>query len=130
MGLIYRRRGKIQVDQVAGIKENSNASVSFETGEIGAYYLYFAQPVTVTKLTSRVTKALAATDNGTITGANATGSSTGGVLTHLASAALADEQVATPTTNNTVAAGGYYKLTTAKTTAGGKATVSVEFLRT
>lgn len=101
--------------------------VSFETGEIGAFRVHFPMPVTITKITSRVQKALADTDSGTITGANATGASSSGVTTHAASAAIGNEQSATPTTNVNVDAGSYYQLTTAKATAGGRAWVSLQY---
>ncbi len=101
--------------------------VSFETGEQGAAKVYFPSSVTVTKVRTTVTKALAGTDAGTVTGANATGASTGGQTSHAASAAIGNEQSATPTTNNTVDAGSFYQLTSAKTTAGGKALVTIEY---
>lgn len=101
--------------------------VSFESGEQGAAKIVFPSKVQITGLRSTVTKALGATDSGTVTGANATGASTGGILTHAASAAIGNQQSATPTTNNVVASGSYYQLTTAKTTAGGKVLVTLEY---
>lgn len=102
--------------------------LSFETGEQGQFKMYFPQyPAIINSFTSQVVKAIAATDNATVTGGNATGASTGGVCTHLAGAAIGDLQTATPTTNNTVATGSYYYFTTAKTTTGGKVIVSVFF---
>lgn len=115
-------------DQPKGLKGVREVPMSFETGEAGAVRLYFPYPVTITKIRTSVTKALAATDAGTITGANATGASTGGVATHAASAAIGDPQTATPTTNTTVATDSYYQLTSAKTTAGGKVLASVEYV--
>lgn len=110
-----------------GYKDARDVTLSFETGEVGQHKLYFPQAATITKVRSQVVKALADTDAGTITGGNSAGASSGGVITHAASAAFGDAQTATPTTNNTVAANSYYYLTTAKTTAGGKALVSVEY---
>ncbi|WP_091251746.1 hypothetical protein [Arthrobacter sp. ok909] len=107
----------------------TSASCSFESGEQAAVKVYFPFPVRITKIRGIVTKAIAATDVGTITGANATGASTGGVITAAISDALNTEYSVTPTTNNTVAAGSYYKLTSAKTTAGGKVHVTIEFVR-
>lgn len=101
--------------------------MSFETGEVGQYKFYFPNAVTINKVRTQVVKALADTDAGTITCGNATGASTGGVATHAASAAIGDAQTATPTTNNTVVADSYYYFTSAKTTAGGKVKVSVEY---
>ena len=104
--------------------------MSFETGEQGVTYLYFPFAVKITKLRGTVVKALGATDTGTITGANATGASSGGVLTGAISAALGTEYATTAiTTNYMVGKDGYYKLTSAKTTAGGKMAVSVEYER-
>lgn len=103
--------------------------LSFETGEAGAAKIYFPYRVRITKIRTMVQKALADTDAGTVTGANSTGNSTGGVTTHAASAALADEQSATPTTNYYVARNSYYKLTSAKTTAGGKVLATLEYVR-
>jgi hypothetical protein len=111
----------------AGVGGVVSVPVSFETGEQGAYRVHFPVAVTITSIVSRVQKALAATDSGTVTGANATGASTGGVATHAASAAIGNEQTATPTTNVNVDAGSYYQLTTAKSTAGGKAVVSLQY---
>jgi hypothetical protein len=103
--------------------------MSFETGEQGAVKLYFPFPVQITKIRGIVVKALGATDTGTVTGANSTGNSTGGVLTGAISAVLGTEYSATPTTNFKVGKNDYYKLTSAKTTAGGKILVSVEYER-
>ena len=104
-------------------------SVSFETGEQATLDIYFGPvPVKIRKLRSHVTKALADTDAGTITAKNSAGSAmASGTLTHAASAALNDKQSAVPTTNNAVAADSYITLLTAKTTAGGRAIVTVEY---
>lgn len=104
--------------------------MSFETGEQMTLKVYFPYKVTINKIRSIVTKALAGTDDGTITCGNSTGASTGGVVTVATSAALADEDSATPSDNNVVLADGYYYLTTAKSTAGGKVLVTLEFTRT
>ena len=73
--------------------------------------------------------AIAATDNGTITCGNSVGASAGGVVTATASDALNTEYGVSPTTNNTVAADSYYYLTSAKTTAGGKVLVTLEYTK-
>jgi hypothetical protein len=102
--------------------------MSFETGEQTTTRVYFPMKVTINKIRGIVMKALAATDAGTVKGGNSTGASTGGVLTMAASSALNYEPTAaTPTTNNVVLADGYYYLTTAKSTAGGKVLVSLEY---
>ena len=85
--------------------------------------------VTITKINSYVTKAIAGSNNATITGANADGASSGGVVTHTASDAIGTvgDGPKAPTTNVNVAAGSYYQLTSAKSTAGGKALVTLEY---
>lgn len=104
--------------------------VSFETGEQAAAKVYFPYAVRITKIRGIVTKAIAATDAATVTGANSSGASTGGVVTFpLSSAINVEPTAAAPSTNNTVAADSYYLLTAAKTTAGGKALVTLEFNR-
>ena len=103
--------------------------LSFESGEQTATKIYFPFAVTINKIRSIVVKAIAATDDGTITGANSTGDSANGVITVAASSALDTEDSASPTTNNEVAADSYYKLTSAKSTAGGKVLVTLEYTR-
>lgn len=122
MGLTNREQGRR-----SGINYTVTVPVSFVTANQGAYKVYFRRPVTIKGIAGSVTGAIGATDNGTITGANATGTSSGGVLTATASDAFGTQYAAvTPTTNNTVAAGGYYSLTTAKTTTGGTVLVTLE----
>jgi len=113
--------------QKVGVKGIVSFPFSFESNEQGATPIYFPMPVKITKIRAVAQKAIAGSDNGTLTGANATGNSTGGVATFTASDAIATEKTATPTTNNTVAAGSYYKVTSAKSTAGGKGVVTLEF---
>ena len=104
--------------------------MSFETGEQTATKIYFPFAVRITKLRGIVTKALANTDTGTIQGANSVGNSSGGLLTGAISAALNTEYVTTGiTTNYLVGKNDYYKLTSAKTTAGGKMLVTIEYER-
>lgn len=118
---------KKTLTQTAGEKQVMAIPMSFETGFQTALKVYFPFAVTINKIRSVVTKALANTDAGTITGANATGASTGGVTTHALSAALADAKSASPTTNNAVEADSYYQLTSAKATAGGEVLVILEY---
>ena len=122
MGITSKQFGR----QVA-VSDCETLLVSFESGEQGGYKVYFPQQVMITAIKGIVNKAIAGTDNGTITGANSVGNSTGGAITCTASDAIGTEYSATPTTNNTVAAGSWYQLTTAKTTAGGKVTVSLQY---
>ncbi len=103
--------------------------MSFEDGEQTATKIYFPFKVRIDKIRSIVMKAIAGTDDGTITGANASGNSANGVVTVAASSALNTEDSATPTSNNVVEAGSYYKLTASKSTAGGKVLVTLEYTR-
>jgi len=125
LGLIATELATTQGEEVV-----RDFPMSFETAGVMNLKVYFPYKVTINKIRSIVTKALADTDVGTITCGNATGPSTGGVVTVALSAALGEEDVATPTTNNVVAADSYYYLTTAKTTAGGEVLVSLECTRT
>lgn len=103
--------------------------MSFETGEQTTTRVYFPFAVRINRIRGIIMKAVAATDNGTITCGNATGNSTGGVITALASATLNTAYSVTPTTNNAVGRDGYYQVASAKTTAGGKILVSLEYTR-
>lgn len=103
--------------------------VTFETGELGAYRIYFPFAVRIKKIRGRVVKAIEATNNGTITGANSAGNSTNGAITATAADAFGTEYSTIPTDNNVVAKDSYYQLTTAKTTAGGKVQVTLEYDR-
>lgn len=105
-------------------------AMSFETNEQTTTKIYFPMKVTINKIRSIVMKALAATNAGTITGANSVGTSNNGVVTVAASASLNEEDSASPDSNNGVAADSYYQLTTAKANAGGKVLVSLEYTRT
>jgi hypothetical protein len=108
-------------------KLERDVNLSFETDEVGAVKLYFQEQVKVTKIRSVVQKAVAASNNGTITAANADGDMANGVVTVAAEAAIGDEDSASPTTNNVIAAGSYIQLTTAKAAAGGKVICTVEY---
>lgn len=112
------------------LKGVSTFAMSFETDEQTTTKIYFPMKVTINKIRSIVMKALAATNAGTITGANSVGASNNGVVTIAASAALNEEDSASPDSNNEVAANSYYQLTTAKANAGGKVLVSLEYTST
>lgn len=132
MNLTYDQFRRHKHDGIETEKLNDgirDVAVSFETGEQAAIKLYFPFAVEIKKIRAIATKAIAATDNGTITGANATGNSTGGVITFTASDAINTEKTASPTTNNKVGKDSFYKLTSAKTTAGGRALVTLEYTR-
>jgi len=115
---------------VIGPKNVMAVPLSFETGEQMQTLIYFPMKVTINKIRTTVTKALADTDVGTVTCGNVGGASANGVVTVAISAALEDDDTASPTTNNVVLAGGYYYLTTAKTTAGGKVLATIEYTLT
>ncbi len=103
--------------------------MSFETGETTTTKVYFPFAVRINKIRGIIMKAVAGTDNGTITCGNSIGNSTGGVITALASATLNTAYSVSPTSNNAVGKDSYYQLVSAKTTAGGKILVSLEYSR-
>lgn len=104
------------------------ALVSFETGEQGAYRIYTAGKIKINRVKAVVVKAIAATDNGTITVKDAAGD-TIATLTATASDAIGtayDSGVITDTDQD-IGDDSFFDLTTLKTTAGGKVLVSVEY---
>lgn len=118
---------KIAHLEAALLKGVTTVPMSFETDEQTTTRIYFPMKVTINKIRGIVMKAIAGTDNGTVTCGNSTGASATGVITATASAALNTEYAVLPTTNNVVLANGYYYLTSAKSTAGGKVLVSLEW---
>jgi hypothetical protein len=113
------------------LKQVRTEDLSFETGEQGAVRVYFPQKATVTRVRYFVTKALAATDAGTVEVKNNAGvTMTGGSTTLPASASWGYETTLTPTGNNVVAADSYILLTTSKPTAGGRVRAAVEYVLT
>jgi hypothetical protein len=110
-------------------KGTITAGMSFETGEQTTTKMYFTFACTINRIRGIVMKAIAATDAGTITCGNSTGASAGGVITAAISDPLNTEYSVSPTTNNAVAADSYYYLTSAKTTAGGKVLVTLEYTK-
>jgi len=131
---LFQRFRRLKVKAVTDgdipLPETMVVPVSFETGEQTVSKIYFPFACTITKYRGQVSKSIAATDDGTVTAANSVGAMAGGVLTFAASATI-DTVVtpAVPTTNTTVAKGSYLQLTVAKSTAGGKANVSIEYIR-
>lgn len=126
---LVRRHKHADIESVKLNDGITTISMSFETGEAGATKVYFPFAVRIRKIRGTVTKQIAATDNGTIQGANADGSSTNGLITATAADVLATDYSVMPTTNFLVGAGSYYKLTSAKTTAGGKVLTTLEWER-
>ena len=119
--------GKLETALLKGL---NTFAMSFETNEQTITKIYFPMKVTINKIRSIVMLAVAASDDGTITGANSTGASNNGVVTVAASSTLNTEDVASPDSNNVVEADSYYQLTSAKSTDGGKVLVSLEYTRT
>lgn len=104
--------------------------VSFEANEVMASKVYWTQSVRITGWRGQVTKALAATDAGTITLKDSAGNNItpNAALSIPASTAIAAEfNQGAPNTNNVVAAGDFIQVVTAKTTPGGKARVFIEY---
>jgi hypothetical protein len=107
--------------------ESRSAELSFETGEQGTFKFYFQKAVLINAIKLEVTKALAATDAGTVLAKDSSGNNLAAAASFPASTVLNTEATITPTANNTVAAGGFITLTTAKTTAGGKVRATIQF---
>ena len=101
--------------------------LSFEDGEQGAIKVRIPFRGRVTFVRSIVTKALAASDAGTVTFASPAGQLA--QLSHPASAALENERSATPSANHTIESDTDLTITTAKTTEGGKVAVDLVILR-
>ena len=118
---------KIKHLEDALLKGCTTVPMSFETGEQTTTKIYFPMKVTINKIRGIVMKAIADTNNGTITCGNSAGDSDDGVITATASDALNTEYSVSPTTNNVVLADGYYSLTSGKANPGGKVLVSLEW---
>lgn len=121
---------KVVVLPGTGWNDSVAIPVSFEAGEQCGNKWVAPCNGTIVKLDSFVTKAIAGTDNGTITAAIAGVGVTNGVVTVDMSSALDVQDSATPTALNTFTAGQIISLTTAKVTAGGKCLVTLKYLRT
>jgi len=104
--------------------------VSFETDEIGDFKIRMDYPGTLTGIYAYVTKAIAGTDDATITPKNNAGTTmTDGVITFTAADARGTAETSVPSANNTFVAGDVLTFTCAKTTEGGKAMLSLKILR-
>lgn len=105
--------------------------LSFEAGEQGEYRIVIPGKCKLLYPVVRVTKAIASTDNATITLQNDAGTTmtgTAGVVTIAASTAFGSQTSGSITGNNTFAATGeQIKIVTAKTTAGGKCSIDLLF---
>lgn len=104
--------------------------ISFESGEQGDYKIKMPYAGSVSEFYARAVKAIAATDDATITPKNNGGTTmTAGTITFTASDAFGTAVTTTPSANNTFVAGDLLTFTSAKTTAGGKAQVSMKIIR-
>jgi len=105
--------------------------LSFEAGEQGEYRIVIPGKCKLLYPVVRVTKAIAGTDDATITLQNDAGTTmtgTAGVVTIAASTAFGSQTSGSITGNNTFAATGeQIKIVTAKTTAGGKCSIDLLF---
>ena len=116
---------------VGSIAVDRDLDVSFEAGEVGDFKIYMGFAGTLTNIYAYATKVIAGTDNATIVPKNNSGTTMGtGTITFTASDARGTAYTATPSTNNTFVAGDILTFTCAKTTAGGKAHLSLKFTRT
>lgn len=103
-------------------------TVSFETGEQGQNRIYNPGKIRVLRVRAIVTKALAATDAGTIVVQDSTGVTYATITIPLSTAVNTEFDsglIASPTLD--LLADNHFRLLTAKTTAGGKVQVSVEY---
>lgn len=112
-----------------GLADTLIVPVSFETGYQGSNKLEMPYKGRVLKINAFVVKAIAATDNATITGQINAVNITTGVITIPASSANGFNVSVTPTAANTFLAGDTLDLISAKSTAGGTALVSVKIQR-
>lgn len=117
------------ISAAKGTVETFIVPVSFETGEVTANNSFVAPCAgAINLISSYVTKALA-TDDGTITAKINGAAVTTGAITITAPAALDTLDSVAPTGANTFVKGDVISLTTAKTTAGGKSLVTVQYIR-
>lgn len=116
---------------VGAISETLRADVSFESGWQGTYYVRVPYACTVTAAKARVTKAIAGTDDATVTLKDNSGTTmASGTLTLTASSAHGTGFTCTPSANNTLTANQEIQLLVAKTTAGGACSVDITITRT
>jgi hypothetical protein len=128
---------KILDDNVTTDKLDANSKyktiyieVSFETGEVGIFPIKTDFGGTVVSMYAYATKAIAATDNGTIVLKNNAGTTmTDGTITYVASDARGTSYTVTPSANNTFAVEQTLTVTTAKATAGGKVLLAIKCLK-
>jgi len=104
--------------------------VSFETGEVGDFKIKMPYSGSVSEIYAYVTKAIAGTDDATIVPKDNAGTTmTAGTVTFTAGDPRGTAETTTPSANNTFSNGHVLTFTCAKTTAGGKATISIKIIR-
>lgn len=105
-------------------------NISFESGETGDFKIEMPYAGSLVGIYAYVYKAIASTDNGTITPKNNAGTTMGsGTITFTASDPRGTAYTSVPSTNNTFVIGDILTFTSAKTTAGGKVTLSLSIIR-
>ncbi len=103
--------------------------VSFETGEQANYEITIPYNFTIEEVNYVITKAIAATDAATITYTIAGVPTTPGSTTIPLSTAINSQGTTTFTAANTGVSGNVFRCVTAKTTAGGKALLTLKISR-
>lgn len=113
------------------LTDNKSYSVSFESGEVGAYKIKMTFSGSATNAYAAATKAIAATDAATVIIKNNAGTTMTCTtpISFAASDAFGTAYDTAITANNTFVAGDIITVNTAKPTAGGKALVTITFLR-
>lgn len=116
---------------VGVITDSKVVPISLETGFLGDYKVLFPFACTITGVYGSVSKAVAATDDATITIKNNSGTTmTGGVLTFPASSAKGTAVTGAISANNVISAGQVVTITGAKITAGGEILTVLTYTRT
>lgn len=114
--------------------ENIYIPVSFESSEVGTIYIKFAYNCSLVEYFGSVTRALAATDSGTIALYDDSGTlMTGSTMTFGASSAVGTNvnvTEATITSNQDFTTGQTMRIVTAKATSGGRVLLTLRILRT
>lgn len=104
--------------------------VSFESGEQAQNKIKMPYAGSIAEIYAICTKAIAATDSATIVPKNNAGTTmTSGTVTFSASDPVNTAYTTTPSANNTFSAGDILQFVSAKTTAGGKALVTIKIVR-
>ena len=102
---------------------------SFETGEQASINLYTPFAIRIVRVRARTTKALAATDAGTVVVKDHLGATAATISFPASTVINTDGTAVVPTANNLIPRDSFYSVVFAKTTAGGKAIASIEVER-